>query len=129
MELILNLAWALLAVVLVRLWGTHARREGAKLGTQFAALAMLLLILFPVISVTDDLLAAQNPAEVESSLRRDDGAVQPHSILPVVAALPPIFFAQPGFASLRIAAPGYSAVPTVKSPALQSVQNRPPPVA
>jgi hypothetical protein len=129
MELALNLAWALLAAYLVRLWMVHARREGASRRTQIAALVMLILVLFPVISVTDDLLAAQNPAEVESSLRRDDGALQSHSIVPVLAALPPVFFASPDFAAPRCVTLCYSTTSTVKSPALQSIQNRPPPSA
>jgi hypothetical protein len=44
---------------------------GATRRTQMVALAVLILILFPVISVTDDLQAIQNPAEVDSCLRRE----------------------------------------------------------
>jgi len=70
METILNLAGALLAGVLMCLWVRYAPRRGASRRTQVAALAMLILILFPVISVTDDLQAAQNPADVAVYLRR-----------------------------------------------------------
>jgi hypothetical protein len=129
MELTLNLVWALLAAYLVQLWMVHARREGASRQTQLAALAMMLLILFPVISVTDDLLAAQNPAEVESSLRRDDGAMQAQPFFPAVAALPPAFFAAPDFGATGLAPRGFSETPAVRSPALQSIHNRPPPTA
>jgi len=63
MELVLNLAWALSAVVFFCIWLRHARHAGADRRTQLVALAVLILILFPVISVTDDLQAMQNPAE------------------------------------------------------------------
>jgi len=38
--------------------------------------------------VTDDLLATQNPAETDSTLRRDHIAAGSHSIFPAVAAEP-----------------------------------------
>jgi hypothetical protein len=38
---------------------------------QIAALAILIIILFPVVSLTDDLLACTTPAEVEQLVRRD----------------------------------------------------------
>jgi len=118
----------LVVVVLARLWMIHAPQNGSR-QTQFVALAMLLLILFPVISVTDDLLAAQNPAEIESSLRRDHDAVQPHSIFPAVAALPPSVDAEPVFGSLSSVKPCLTEVAAIQCPALTSIQNRPPPAA
>ena len=54
MEIILNLAWIFLAAVIMWLWLRYAPCEGASRRTQVAALAMLIVILFPVISVTDD---------------------------------------------------------------------------
>jgi hypothetical protein len=63
MELVLNLVWVLLATVIVRLWICHAPNHCVRKRTQVAALLLLLLVLFPVISVTDDLQAMQNPAE------------------------------------------------------------------
>ena len=71
MELVLNLAWAFLASIMVGLWLRLAVRTGVNLRMQFVALAVLLLILFPVISVTDDLQVAQNPAEADCLVRRD----------------------------------------------------------
>jgi hypothetical protein len=129
MELALNLAWVLLSVVLVRLWMSHAPRKGVSRRTQFLALAMLLLILFPVISVTDDLLAAQNPAEIECCMRRDHSAAQPHSIFPAVAALPPSVVAEPALRSLHSVMPCLAQVAAIHCPALSSIQNRPPPAA
>jgi hypothetical protein len=129
MELVLNLAWALLAAIMVCLWTRFAPRNGANRRMQFVALAVLLLILFPVVSVTDDLQAAQNPAEADCLVRRDHACSTAHSILPHVAALPPPIFDGLSFGVRRIAAPGASLVRVSDHPALGPIQNRPPPVA
>lgn len=127
METIFNLAWVLLAAVLVRLWVCNAPRKGASWRTQVAALALLILILFPVISVTDDLIAVQNPAEVEIYLRRGHTVGSQHNIFPVVAILPPVNFFGPFFDYRHLAAPSHLRIPTVINPALSAIQNRPPP--
>jgi hypothetical protein len=129
MELALNLVWALLAVVLVRLWLRHASRNGASTRMQAAALAMLIMILLPVISVTDDLQALQNPAELDCCARRHHATACPHSVFPAVATLPPPVFAGLSFGVFRLAAPTPLPAPLVEIPALASIQNRPPPVA
>jgi hypothetical protein len=129
MEIVLNLIWVLLAVVIVRLWMSHTRQEGASPKTQLAAMAILIAILFPVVSVTDDLLSAQNPAELECCVRRNHAVSCPHTIFPAVAVIPPPAFAMPPFGFLRFVAPSNSPVPTVDNPALAPIQNRPPPVA
>jgi hypothetical protein len=129
METILNLAWALLTIVLVRLWVRHAPRKGTTQRMQVAALAVLILILFPAISVTDDLLAAQNPADVEVYLRRGHAAGSQHAVSPVIAMLPPVSFSGLFFGYQRLAAPSRLPVPTVDNPALSGIQNRPPPTA
>jgi hypothetical protein len=127
METILNLAWVLLASILVCLWVRHAPREGASRWMQVAAIITLLLILFPAISVTDDLLAAQNPSDVEIYLRRGHSVGNQHVIFPVIAMLPPASFAGLFFGYQRMAAPSRLPIPTVDNPALASIQNRPPP--
>ncbi|MGA2808431.1 MAG: hypothetical protein ABSE87_09860 [Terracidiphilus sp.] len=129
MELTLNLVWALLAAVIVNQWLRHAPSNGARRSTQLAALTMLIVILFPVISVTDDLVAAQNPAEADCCLRRDHVVSSGHSIFPAVAALPPPIFAELSFGFLCFAAPGHIPVPPGSNPAMAAIQNRPPPVA
>jgi len=70
METVLNLAWALLVMLMFGLWmrfapHTGPNRRGDSPRIQFVALAVLILLLFPVISVTDDLQAIQNPAETK----------------------------------------------------------------
>src|ERR1035438_6715069 len=88
MELVLNLAWVLLAALMFCLWLRFAPRTDVDRRMQFVALAVLLLILFPVISVTDDLQAMQNPAEADCLLRRDHACSTAYSIFPALADLP-----------------------------------------
>jgi hypothetical protein len=68
MELLLNLAWIFLALPAYWLWrGARSRRLGRRLSSAqcLFALGCLLVILFPVISATDDLRAMR--AELEES--------------------------------------------------------------
>jgi len=129
MEILLNLVWALLAVCLVQLWVCFAPREGASRGTQIAALAMLILILFPVISVTDDLQAAPNPAEDKIYLRKNHAEASPHSLVPMAAVSPQPAFAELGFGFAGFVAPMGRSFQRAENPSLGPVQNRPPPIA
>jgi hypothetical protein len=129
MELVLNLAWGLLAALMYGCWLRLAASKEVDRRMQFIALALLVLILFPVISVTDDLQAAQNPAEADCCLRRDHVVSNAHSIFPAVAALPVPVFAELFVGFVRIASPSQLTAPVVDHPALASIQNRPPPVA
>jgi len=129
MESILNLAWLALAAATAAVWLRLARRSGVSRGRQLVALGVLALILFPVISATDDLLAAQNPAEADSCLRKDHAAAHQHSTVPVVAAQPAPVVVEVFFGFLGFTGPGGWAIPTVDHPGLSAVQNRPPPAA
>jgi hypothetical protein len=129
MELVLNLVWVLLAVAFVRIWRHHAPRNGAGIRAQAATLLMLIVILFPVISVTDDLGAIQNPAEFDCCARRHGTITCPHVILPAVATLPPPVLTELSFVFSLSAVPGHVYTPLVKTPALAPIQNRPPPAA
>jgi hypothetical protein len=129
MELALNLAWVLLAALMFCLWWRYAPQTGRDRRMQLVALAVLLLVLFPVISVTDDLQAAQNPAETNSCQRRVHGYTGPHSNSSPIAALPLTAFAGLSLGSPRVATPGNSATPVIDHPALHPIQNRPPPAA
>ena len=132
MELILNLSWVLLATLMFWLWMRHASREHISRRMQLVALAVVILILLPIISVTDDLQMAQNPAEADAyylCTRRDHVAASPHSIFPVAVILPPPVFTVLSFSFLRFAAPGNRPAPLVEIPVLASIQNRPPPAA
>lgn len=130
METFLNVAWALLTVYMVYLWLRLAPRNAAGRRTGFAGLVVLVLILLPAISITDDLLAAQKPAlVVECWLRRDHKFTSPQLLFPVMAAPPSPAFAGLACGARQAIAPGYSPVQFVQSPALASIQNRPPPTA
>ncbi len=129
MELTLNVGWALVAVGMLCAWVRLASREAFDRRAQFVALAVIILILLPAISINDDLIAAQNPAEVDSSVRRDHGHSSPHSIIAVDFALPLPAFTGLSIADVHIAAPSHLFDPFVEPPALGSIQNRPPPAA
>jgi len=129
MELTLNVGWAIVAV-----WMLCARMPMRPLSNvgrraQFVALAVVILILLPAISMTDDLIAAQNPAEVDSSVRRDHDFSSQHSVAPTAAAAPAPGLARLPVAIVRMAAPNDLADPSLEHPALASIQNRPPPAA
>jgi hypothetical protein len=111
-ELILNLVWALVVTAALALWSvTHSRAKGAY-GRQLLAMAMLLVILFPAISITDDLWAVRCPAETDVLVRRYDGVPHHHGIVPGGAhALPATQFRPPDMLVLGEAAvprPEYS---------------------
>jgi hypothetical protein len=129
MELTLNLVWATLSVVCAGLWMGYARRNGVSTRVQAIALLLFIVILLPVISVTDDLQALQNPAELDCCARRHHAASCPHSIFPAVATLPPPMVAELSFDSLRTGVPDHLFAVAVNNPALASIQNRPPPAA
>jgi hypothetical protein len=129
MEFSLNLAWFLLAALMFVRWLLLPVRTRADRCMQFIALAVLLLILFPVISVTDDLQAVQNAAETDCCQRRVQACSCPHSILPAVAALPLPAFSAAAFGVVRLAAPGRLEAPVFERPALAPIQSQPPPAA
>lgn len=133
MELGLNIAWLLLCMTLMALWMRYARRRhqcsGPNRGMQLMALAIVLLLLFPVISVSDDLLMAHNPAETDTCVQKSCNCGHHHQHMPAMASLP----AQP----VMIESSEYAAViqlselldRSTQNPALRRVENRPPPAA
>jgi len=129
MELCLNLAWVLLAASILGFSHRFTPQAGVCRRKQFVALAVLVLLLFPVISVTDDLLAAQNPAETDSCIRRDHAVASAHCIFPAAATPPQSAFASPSLGLLCSTVPGGLPLPVVDHPGLDAVQNRPPPTA
>jgi hypothetical protein len=129
MELALNLEWMALATAMCWLWAHYARREGRGRSAQFVSMALVLGIMFVVITMYDDMAMAQNPAETRSFLREDDSGAHAHASLhPVVASTPTLAVKLP-FNTTRVAVEGSLVVPTVRVPVLSSIQNRPPPAA
>ncbi len=130
MELILNLGWALLALWMLCAWVRTAPRRNSDRRVQIVALAIVILILLPAISVTDDLVAARNPAEIDCCARRNhDHAFSLHSIQPAAAALPAPTFTVISLAFVGMAAPGNFPSPFIENPSLAPIQNRPPQAA
>jgi hypothetical protein len=113
---------------MIALWLRHGTRDGHDRRMQLVSLGVLLLILLPAISMTDDLVAAQNPAEIDCCLRRGHEYAQPDFIFPVLAALPVSAFAYTSLHVLSLLAPRVPLKPAVESSALAPIQNRPPPV-
>jgi hypothetical protein len=68
MELLLNLAWLLLALPSYWLWRRSARRFSSL--QCLLALGCVLVLLFPVISASDDLHAMRSEMEDSSSTKR-----------------------------------------------------------
>jgi len=89
MELALNLGWTAMAIAMCWLWVRHARREGQGRWTQFASLGLILVIMFAVVTMYDDMAMAQNPAETRCFQREDDlGAHERAPLHPVAASIP-----------------------------------------
>ena len=121
MELFLNSAWALLAIAIGCLWQRFERRASADRRQSFIAVLVLIAILFPVISITDDLWALYNPAETETS--------NSHVIFPAVADLPLQGLADLCFGFQPVILPLHLPVLAVDNPAFDAIENRPPPAA
>lgn len=127
MELILNLAWGLLAIAGVCLWAGTDRRKGAERYMPVVALFMLIILLFPVISVSDDLWSIQNPAETNSVQRRDHLVFPTHSIIP--ALIFPCRTSEIRFGFRNWIARADVTTPALCVPPQIRIQNRPPPAA
>jgi len=63
-ELTLNLIWAGLAAALLLLWRRYGFIDGKRAAVAFLALTCVICLLFPIVSMTDDLNAS--PADPET---------------------------------------------------------------
>lgn len=128
MELFLNTAWAFLALAGVGLWVRYGRKERGKWCFALTALTMLIVLIFPVISVSDDLYAIQNQAETDSLGRRHEMHAAPPVLL-ATGALP-----EAAFAGILMRNEYRGSVPLQLLPSAgprvdDALQNRPPPAA
>lgn len=72
-EFLLNFLWLSLSLTLVFAWRRAAKHGHTKpTWNTFVALALLLFLLLPVISMTDDLVAMENRTELEHVVRRSE---------------------------------------------------------
>lgn len=133
MELFLNIVWLSVSISLVILCAHSFRHGHTKLSWSGAvALCLLLVLLFPVISMTDDLQAMTAPAEVEHVLRRHHDAPSLRvgdGVLDVVILLSLIIlgFALPKICSIRVQTHGYLAA--LLAGFVRASGVRPPPAA
>jgi hypothetical protein len=129
MELALNLVWLFAAAALVCFWKVQQHRRTGRRLLELVSIAALIFILFPIISVTDDLQIAQSFVETDTTVRRGHDGVQPFSIFPAASALPEASFQlaaqNPGFAQAVSALPA----PVLLTMVLAERYNRPPPAA
>ena len=89
MELVLNLVWLLLTLLSFGLWVVYARRPYAHEHPHFSAIIALIRaasFLFPVISISDDLLSS--PALFESIKVKKWGAAELAKVQFFVRAVP-----------------------------------------
>jgi hypothetical protein len=92
-EILLNCVWLLLVLSLTSAWLAHAWRTRTcdpngllpSRGLQFTALLLLVILLFPVISLTDDIAMCTAPRDAERALRLHDpfDGAQPAQTLPL----------------------------------------------
>lgn len=129
MELVLNLGWVVLAIVMCWLWTRHpALRERTPRGTQLVALTLVLATMFVVITLYDDMAMAQSAAET-SGVQREDASSGTNA---QAAHHQPATFTQPqslklSFGACHVGVLTDHAFQPVFLPALMSIQNRPPP--
>jgi hypothetical protein len=130
MELFFNLVWVVVAGVLVTAWLRDKGQRHAERRGQIIAMAVLIAILFPVISVSDDLQAIQNASEADNYLRRDHLVPSnPSPVQPMLAVILPAISAGLGVGFLRFIAPSLLPVLEPEHPEIAGIENRPPPVA
>lgn len=129
MEILLNLAWAALALLMVCLWLRMGGQKGTDRRRQIVAIVVLVAILFPVISVSDDLMAVQSATETDSCQRRDYLAASiAHPLLPFAAIVSSFNF-DLSLASPRVVAVQRLPIPSFEHPELGVAGNRAPPAA
>ena len=129
MEIFLNLTWAVLSLAGISLWLKVETRSGNQRRLSMIALVMLFVIIFPVISVSDDLWSIQNPAETDSCQRRDHHAGCAHHQFPSFHALPAPFYVASSLDTPLAPLTLDHQENFLSPPALWGIQNRPPPTA
>lgn len=76
METLFNLLWAAISLLMLGVWLVRTAHEidpvRHSIGVQLVVLALLIIILLPVVSLTDDLHATALLAESDHVLRRVD---------------------------------------------------------
>ena len=130
MELVLNLGWVVLVTLMCWLWLRHpARCEGRGRWAQLASLALVLVMMFVVITMYDDMAMAQNPTETSCFAREELLGARAHAMLHPVANFTQALFSGPSFEAFYLGVVSNHPAPALRPPAMGSIQNRPPPAA
>ena len=131
--------WLVLGLSLISAWSAHLWRTRTcepnkflpSLGLQFTAILLLVILLFPVISLTDDIAMCTAPRDAERALRLHDpfDGAQPAQALPIstmawVDAVADMFRMGPG-RPVGQEANVIQQLAGIRSP----IESRPPPVA
>jgi len=92
-EILLNCVWLVLGLSLISTWSAHVWRMRASKPDgslpsrrmQLTAILLLVILLFPVISLTDDIAMCTAPRDAERALRLHDpfDGAQPAQALPL----------------------------------------------
>lgn len=97
-ELFLNFVWISTCLALIGWWLSSPDRRRRVDGRAVVAVVLLVVLIFPVISMTDDLLAMSAPSEVEHVLRRYDAPLNHLAYPGIISALALIFVPSVSFA-------------------------------
>jgi hypothetical protein len=136
MESLCNLVWVAVTLALWSIWLVRQRHSKTAailpaIAVQLISLAALTAILLPVISITDDLQAANNPAEVERGAGKRDHLLSfqqaHHGASGVVALVVPIL--RPSLLIKFSLPPTDFAVPAQGTAHAFTQWSRPPPAA
>lgn len=125
MELLLNLAWLLLALPAYWLWrGSRSATAGCKFTSLqcLLALSCMLVILFPVISATDDLCAMRSEMEESPVSKRSVRQTSPDKAPAWKCQTPPALAG--ATVALIVSGEGWLPVPIVRlaSPAIPALE-------
>jgi len=126
MELNLNYGWVLAAIASVCLRLRLGRRALVDGRMSFVGLFRFIVILFLVISVSDDLRSIRRPAETRTLLRRDPSAIPLQSVYRTTVSPPEPAVAELSFGFQHLGAPQGLPFWAVENPALDPIQSRPP---
>lgn len=130
MEILLNITWAACSLALIGVWLRCGSPESSSRRTQFLALGMALLLLLPVISLSDDLLAMQAPAETDTCVRRVQNPDNSHSAPWLLMSAQPSAIYMPVLTGpLAMPLPQGEKPATPPHPVFPAMDSRPPPQA
>jgi len=127
-EIVLNLAWALCSAGLIAYWWRYRAANTQPMRMQVFALSMAVLLLLPVISLSDDLASMQGASETDGSVRRILHENHAHLTTPAFMALPKGVTASITFPGWIRECVSLNTPSSVAMRISQALSNRPPPV-